>query len=49
VRQHDGYTYFRANVQSAIKRIRNKFRACDPALDEIENYNGFRYCWRKPD
>jgi two-component system response regulator ChvI len=42
---NDGY---RANVRSAIKRIRNKFRACDPAFDEIENYNGFGYCWRKP-
>jgi two-component system response regulator ChvI len=41
----DGY---RANVRSAIKRIRNKFRACDPTFDEIENYNGFGYCWRKP-
>ena len=40
---------FRANVRSAIKRIRNKFRACDPAFDEIENYTGFGYCWRKPD
>ena len=39
---------FRANVRSAIKRIRNKFRACDPTFDEIENYNGFGYCWRKP-
>jgi two-component system, OmpR family, response regulator ChvI len=38
---------FRANVRSAIKRIRNKFRACDPTFDEIENYNGFGYCWRK--
>jgi two-component system, OmpR family, response regulator ChvI len=41
----DGY---RANVRSAIKRIRNKFRACDPAFEEIENYTGFGYCWRKP-
>jgi two-component system response regulator ChvI len=41
----DGY---RANVRSAIKRIRNKFRACDPAFDEIENYSGFGYSWRKP-
>jgi len=41
----DGY---RANVRSAIKRIRNKFRACDPAFDEIENYTGFGYGWRKP-
>jgi two-component system, OmpR family, response regulator ChvI len=42
----DGY---RANVRSAIKRIRNKFRACDPTFDKIENYNGFGYCWKKPD
>jgi two-component system response regulator ChvI len=40
---------FRANVRSAIKRIRTKFRACDPAFDEIENYSGFGYGWRKPD
>jgi two-component system response regulator ChvI len=38
---------FRANVRSAIKRIRNKFRTCDPTFDEIENYTGFGYCWRK--
>jgi two-component system response regulator ChvI len=42
----DGY---RANVRSAIKRIRNKFRSFDPAFDEIENYSGFGYCWKKPD
>jgi two-component system response regulator ChvI len=42
----DGY---RANVRSAIKRIRNKFRACDTAFEEIENHTGFGYCWRKPD
>jgi two-component system response regulator ChvI len=42
----DGY---RANVRSAIKRIRNKFRACDSAFDEIENYTGFGYCWKKRD
>jgi two-component system response regulator ChvI len=41
----DGY---RANVRSAIKRIRNKFRACDPAFDKIENYSGFGYSWREP-
>ena len=39
---------FRANVRSAIKRIRNKFRGCDPAFNEIENYSAFGYCWRKP-
>jgi two-component system response regulator ChvI len=41
----DGY---RANVRSVIKRIRNKFRAIDPAFGEIESYTGFGYCWRKP-
>ena len=41
----DGY---RANVRSAIKRIRNKFRASDPTFAEIENYTGFGYCWKKP-
>jgi two-component system, OmpR family, response regulator ChvI len=39
---------YRANVRSVIKRIRNKFRACDAAFNEIENYTGFGYCWRKP-
>jgi two-component system response regulator ChvI len=42
----DGY---RGNVRSAIKRIRNKFRSLDPTFDKIENYNGFGYCWKKPD
>jgi two-component system response regulator ChvI len=42
---NDGY---RANVRSVIKRIRNKFRARDAAFDEIENYTGFGYCWRRP-
>ena len=42
----DGY---RANVRSAIKRIRNKFRSFDPTFDEIQNYSGFGYCWKKPD
>jgi two-component system response regulator ChvI len=40
---------FWANVRSAIKRIRNKFRACDPTFDRIKNYTGFGYCWKKPD
>ena len=43
--RNDGY---RANVRLAIKHIRNKFRVCDPAFDEIENYSGFGYGWRKP-
>ena len=44
----DGADGYRANVRSAIKRIRNKFRALDPTFDEIENYAGFGYCWKKP-
>src|ERR1700722_16397342 len=39
----DGY---RMNVRSAIKRIRNKFHNLDPTFDEIENYQGFGYCWK---
>jgi two-component system response regulator ChvI len=35
-----GLQGYRANVRSAIKRIRYKFRECDPA---------FGYCWGKPD
>ena len=45
----DGADGYRANVRSAIKRIRNKFRSFDPTFDEIQNYNGFGYCWKKPD
>jgi two-component system response regulator ChvI len=45
----DGTNGHWANVRAAIKRIRNKFRALDPAFDEIENYTGFGYRWRKPD
>jgi two-component system response regulator ChvI len=44
----DGPDGYRANVRSAIKRIRNKFRALEPTFDEIENYAGFGYCWKKP-
>jgi two-component system, OmpR family, response regulator ChvI len=40
---------YRVNVRSTIKRIRIKFGECDPAFDEIENYTGFGYCWKKPD
>jgi two-component system, OmpR family, response regulator ChvI len=39
----DGY---RANVRSAVKRIRNKFRAQDDQFSEIENYSAFGYRWR---
>ena len=45
----DGTNGHWANVRAAIKRIRNKFRALDPAFDEIENYTGFGYRWRKQD
>lgn len=41
----DGY---RANVRSAIKRIRNKFRALDATFAEIETYMKFGYRWGKP-
>jgi two-component system response regulator ChvI len=43
-----GNTGYRTNVRSAIMRIRNKFRACDPAFVEIENYTAFGYCWAGP-
>jgi two-component system response regulator ChvI len=52
--RHDGFIAgrgalgYRANVRSAIKRIRGKFRALDPAFDKIENYSNFGYCWKKP-
>jgi DNA-binding response OmpR family regulator len=35
-------------VRSAIKRIRNKLSRVEPSFDEIENYAGFGYCWKKP-
>ena len=38
-----------ANVRSAIKRIRNKFRDLDPTFDAITNYQAFGYAWRKHD
>jgi two-component system, OmpR family, response regulator ChvI len=44
----DGAEGYRANVRSAIKRIRNKFGRVEPSFDEIENYAGFGYCWKKP-
>jgi two-component system response regulator ChvI len=42
----DGY---RVNVRSAVKRIRNKFRALDARFQEIECYRAYGYRWRKPD
>jgi two-component system response regulator ChvI len=40
---------YRVNVRSAVKRIRNKFRALDPNFREIQCYRAFGYRWRKPD
>ncbi|MEX2455263.1 MAG: response regulator transcription factor [Rhodospirillaceae bacterium] len=40
----DGY---RSNVRTFIKRIRQKFRDIDPRFEEIENYPGFGYRWRR--
>ena len=51
--RHEGFVSGRgpngywANVRSAIKRIRNKFRAFDPTFQEIETYTRFGYRWRK--
>jgi two-component system response regulator ChvI len=39
---------YRTNVRSGIKRIRIKFHQCDPDFDQIRNYMGFGYCWKKP-
>jgi two-component system response regulator ChvI len=36
---------YRANVRAAIKRIRKKFAAIDPAFDALKNYPGFGYRW----
>jgi two-component system, OmpR family, response regulator ChvI len=43
-----GNVGYRANVRSAIQRICNKFRECDPAFAEIATYTGFGYCWGRP-
>lgn len=40
-----GENGYRTNVRSCIKRIRNKFRAIDPAFAEIQNYQSFGYRW----
>jgi len=37
------------NVRSAMKRIRKKFLALDPAFAEIENFAAVGYGWRRPD
>lgn len=45
----DGADGYRTNVRSLIKRIRQKFRELDEQFEEIENYPGFGYRWRRPD
>lgn len=40
---------YKTNVRTFIKRIRQKFRDCDPEFDQIENYPGFGYRWRNDD
>src|SRR5438874_715687 len=39
---------FLVNVRSAMKRIRKKFLALDPAFAEIENFAAVGYAWRRP-
>jgi two-component system response regulator ChvI len=41
----DGY---RTNVRAAIKRLREKFRSCDPDFDGIGNEPGIGYVWGAP-
>ena len=36
---------YRTNVRSALKRVRNKFRALDPDFNAIESYKAFGYRW----
>ena len=39
---------FWVNVRSAIRRVRNKFRAIDSTFTELENARAFGYRWRTP-
>jgi two-component system response regulator ChvI len=36
----------RLNARAAVRRIRVKFGACDPAFSQIENYQALGYLWR---
>jgi two-component system response regulator ChvI len=36
---------YRTNVRAAIKRVREKFRSCDPDFDGIGNEPGIGYVW----
>lgn len=38
---------YRDNVRSAIRRVRQKFKAIDPDFTAIENYPGFGYRWNE--
>jgi two-component system, OmpR family, response regulator ChvI len=40
-----GIEGYRTNVRSALKRVRNKFRALDPDFNAIESYMAFGYRW----
>ena len=40
---------YRTNVRSALKRVRNKFRALDPDFNAVESYMAFGYRWRTDD
>jgi two-component system, OmpR family, response regulator ChvI len=44
-----GVEGYRVNVRSALKRVRNKFRALDPDFNAIESYTAFGYRWRTDD
>ena len=44
-----GIEGYRTNVRSALKRVRNKFRALDPGFNAIESYTAFGYRWRTDD
>jgi two-component system, OmpR family, response regulator ChvI len=44
-----GIEGYRTNVRSALKRVRNKFRALDPDFNAIESYTAFGYRWRTDD
>ena len=42
-----GVNGYRANVRSAIKRIRRKFEECDPTFDRIQNDTACSYVWAR--
>jgi DNA-binding response OmpR family regulator len=44
-----GVEGYKTNVRSFVKRIRRKFEGLDAQWDEIENYPGFGYRWKKVD